>query len=412
MASFTPSTSKHEWLDHVKPVGMVVSPNVLNDKVLTPLRQSTEDSDKVRELLNEEGLLGSESKVWEFMERILDWDSNKVIGSPNGPKLPDLPCISIPEHDTTISPSWAIPSGNEENPWDLLVKIEDAKVEPDKRSQKEGWAATPQQQFERLLRETNALTGLLISDKEFRLIYAPIGETSGYISFPIQPLAEVSGRLMLGGLKLLLNNSRIFTTSEDQRLPALLRESRESQAKVSIELANQVLGAMYELLRGLFQADPQLVSNLAKSNPTHLYKGLISVLMRLVVILYSEDRDLLPSSKEPIAIELYESSYSIRNLYARLVHDQSLNPDTMDERKGSWGQLISLFRMVHEGCQLGTGHSLNFVQARGGKLFNPDEFPFLEGRKDKNDKVPHILNVSDGCVLADIREFDDSCHAR
>ena len=63
---------------------------------------------------------------------------------------------------------------------------------------------------------------------------------------------------------------------------------------------------------------------------------------------------------------------------ARLTEDATLNPDTMDERCGSWGRLLALFRMIH-------GHRTGFVQARGGKLFDPDDFPFLEGRAAKAD---------------------------
>ena len=48
----------------------------------------------------------------------------------------------------------------------------------------------------------------------------------------------------------------------------------------------------------------------------------------------------------------------------------------MDERRGGWGRLLSLFRLIHK------GHPAHFVQARGGKLFDPDAFPFLEGRAD------------------------------
>ena len=74
------------------------------------------------------------------------------------------------------------------------------------------------------------------------------------------------------------------------------------------------------------------------------------------------------------AREIYETSYSARGLYARLVEDAAINPDTMDERRGGWGRLLSLFRLIHK------GHLSHFVQARGGKLFDPEQFPFLEGR--------------------------------
>ena len=114
--------------------------------------------------------------------------------------------------------------------------------------------------------------------------------------------------------------------------------------------------------------------------------------MRLVFILYAEDRDLLPSRPDGRAREIYETSYSVRGLYAKLAEDAALNPDTMDERRGGWGRLLALFRLIHK------GHQTHFVQARGGKLFDPDEFPFLEGRATK-DEPARILNVSDGCLL-------------
>ncbi len=64
----------------------------------------------------------------------------------------------------------------------------------------------------------------------------------------------------------------------------------------------------------------------------------------------------------------------------------------MDERRGGWGGLLALFRLIHK------GHKTGFAQARGGKLFDPDEFPFLEGRASK-DNPARILAVSDGCLL-------------
>jgi hypothetical protein len=157
-----------------------------------------------------------------------------------------------------------------------------------------------------LLRETGIFAGLLVTEKndgkdgedqyapELRLIYAPSGETSGHLTFPLRALATVAGRTMLGGLKLLLDSVRLFTDADDRRLPALLRKSRDAQAAVSTALAEQVLGALHELLRGLDAADPTLIRELARSRPEHLYEGLLTVLMRLVFILYAEDRDLCP----------------------------------------------------------------------------------------------------------------------
>jgi hypothetical protein len=85
----------------------------------------------------------------------------------------------------------------------------------------EGWEASPHQRLERLLREKEVPIGLLITDEELRFIYAPRGETSGWMSFPLRSLGEVGGRPMLGGLKLLLSSFRLYNDAPNRRLPAL-----------------------------------------------------------------------------------------------------------------------------------------------------------------------------------------------
>lgn len=382
-----------EWLDHVQPVGLVVAPSVLKELGLTPLHQSPVDTAEVAEHLNPDEAGPALPDPWAFMEKVLGWNAAHVAGVPGGPEVPDTLLVSLPEHGTTLEPTWAVAElGQNGQPWQLLIRVEAAGIEPDRRAQLDGWEASPHQRFERLLKDTGVFTGLLVTDRELRLVYAPRGETSGYLSFPLRPLGMVAGRPMLGGLKLLLDSFRLFSDADERRLPALLKKSRDAQASVSTELAGQVLGALHELLRGLDAADAAMIRDLARSNPGHVYEGLLTVLMRLVFILYAEDRDLLPSLTDARARAIYETSYSVRGLYAKLVEDAALNPDTMDERRGGWGQLLALFRLIHK------GHPSHFVQARGGKLFDPDEFPFLEGRANREDS-PRILNVSDGCIL-------------
>jgi len=134
------------------------------------------------------------------------------------------------------------------------------------------------------------------------------------------------------------------------------------------------------------------VRELARRRSGHLYEGLLTVLMRLVFVLYAEDRGLLPSRTDGRAQRIYEIGYSLRGLYDKLTGDAALNPDTMDERRGGWGQLLAVFRLIHK------GHPSHFIQARGGKLFDPEQFSFLEGRADPAE-VSRVLPVSDGCIL-------------
>ena len=89
------------------------------------------------------------------------------------------------------------------------------------------------------------------------------------------------------------------------------------------------------------------IEALAASRPEHLYEGLLTVLLRLVFLLYAEDRDLIPSRTDGEARALYDQGYGVRSLYARLLDDAAHHPDTMDERRGAWSRLLALFRLVH-----------------------------------------------------------------
>src|SRR5205085_8688086 len=135
-----------------------------------------------------------------------------------GPAIPDELFVALPEHGTTLAPTWAVAElGEGEQRWQLLVRVEATGVDPDTRGALDGWEATPHQRFERLLRDTGIFAGLLVTDNTLRLIYAPRGETSGHLTFPIRALGTVAGRSMLGGLKLLLDRSSLFTSADSHR---------------------------------------------------------------------------------------------------------------------------------------------------------------------------------------------------
>src|SRR5207248_2832086 len=71
------------------------------------------------------------------------------------------------------------------------------------------WQATPHARFERLLRETHVPIGLLSNATHLRLVYAPRGETTGYLTFPTQAMTEVAGRPIFSALLMLLSAERL-----------------------------------------------------------------------------------------------------------------------------------------------------------------------------------------------------------
>ena len=128
-------------------------------------------------------------------------------------------------------------------------------------------------------------------------------------------MAQVMGRPILAALNLLLGEFRMFRAEPRERLGSLLAASREAQNLVSTRLARQVLGALHELLRGFVASDARRtdgtapISHLAEHAPQRLYAGLVTVLMRLVFVLYAEERDLMPTDA------LYEENYGLRGLF-------------------------------------------------------------------------------------------------
>ena len=97
---------------------------------------------------------------------------------------------------------------------------------------------------------------------------------------------------------------------------------------------------------------------------------MLTTLMRMVFVLYAEDRSLMGSD------ETWLQNYSISGLYERLRADAGQYPDTMDSRYGAWAQIVTLTRLLYDGG----GHGSWRLPPRHGGLFDPDAYPFLEGR--------------------------------
>ncbi len=405
MAFQPPALSDHlAWLGYVQPEGLVVSAPALVEAQAIIDRATLGDlqraflphvtnlstgTDGVSD--NEPGIIDLASLFTEFLK----WPVGAIDGiNPERP-LSETLTVSLPEFQETLRPSYAVrhldardsspspsaprsPLTAHHSPWLLLVQSHPPTVDLDHPTAEtaQNWHASPARKFERLLRETGVSIGLLTNGLVFRLIYAPPKENSGSIEFTVTSMAEVPGRLILGAFHLLLGSWTLFTAPSAARLPALLQRSRDYQATVSEILAEQVLQALYELLRGFEAADAENrgqdrpLRQLATECPGEIYGGLVTVLLRLVFVLFAEDRGLLPTSS------LYVRHYSVRGLFERLRADAERNPDTMDSRYGAWAQLLALFRMIHGGCR----HPDLKMPPRAGHLFDPDRYLFLEGR--------------------------------
>ena len=265
-----------------------------------------------------------------------------------------------------------------------------------------GLEASPQGRAERLLRGTGVSAGVLFNGVALRVISAPRGESSGWMDFRFTDLINTAGRPLCSALRLLLSEQRLLALPRDQRFAALLESSRKYQNEVSESLSEQVLHALYELLRGFQAAHDSSGGDLLREplsedgDRNDIYRGLLSVILRLVFLLYAEERGMLPED------ENFARYYSLTGLYQRLREDAALNPDTMDQRFGAWAQLLVLFRLIHDGARAHrTGGAVSLPERRGA-LFDPDRFRFLEGRSGGGVRqtIQRVLPplISDGVI--------------
>ena len=392
-----------EWLGFVQPVGLLLSPIVMVDAQVVPDRNISGRQREFRELLEEDGSGATARWFASDIRRVfldyLGWEEGDLLDA-SGHR--DALEIALPELQVVLSSTWAVPADeNTDSAWTMLVRVEDRSADLDKPPDDgAGWNATRHARFERLLRETGVPIGLLCTHERIRLIHAPKGESSGYVTFEFSQMALPAGRPILAALDMLLSADALFSGHPEARLPALLAKSRDAQVEVSTRLSRQVLAALHELLRGLVSADARgdgTVTDIAGRDPDHLYGGLITTLMRLVFVLYAEDRGLMPD--HPV----YQQHYSLGGLFVRLRADAAAWPDTMDRRFGAWAQLLSLFRLIHGGG----GHAgLSFV-ARKGTLFDPHRFRFLEGRgPEQEPAIPLVPDASVWKVLQSLMVLD------
>jgi hypothetical protein len=396
-----PAIAAHkDWIGYVQPSGLVVSAPALIDANAVINQNYAPDHHRFLSALpaDKDGEPIAEIHDFAaFAKDVFAWAERDFCGSPGTPPLPDSLEVTLPEYHETLRPTYALredersASGRE---WILLVQVLSGETDFDKvsTSDERHWQATPQTKFERLLRQTHVGIGLLVNSRQIRLVYAPEKELSGHITFKLAEMIKVAGRPILAAMLMLLHSERLYVVAEKERLPAILANSRKYQNTVSTKLAAQVVEALYELLRGFQAADDQkngdLMRDVLAKDPEEVYRGLLTVLLRLVFVLYAEDRGLLSTDA------VYQNYYSINELYNRLRADDGRYHDTMGQRYGAWAQLLVLFHLVHSGAS----HGAMRIPAREGYLFDPDRYLFLEGRRHRKDRV-EIPRVSDGVIF-------------
>lgn len=390
-----------QWIGLLQPEGLVVSATALTESdiplpsdagTLTALQAKFEGTFFEGE--DKDGEKIETFPPFEIIaERFLDWPAESFAWAHGLRKVPDSLSVHIPAFQVTLSPSHVL-FGEDDKPL-ILIKHEPGCPDLTARSSRDSsdWDASHVQRMDRLLRDTGVQIGIVATDLEIHLIYAPKAENSGHIGFPVSAMRGVDGRKVVAALDMLLSYTRVLApyTPVNVRLPALLEKSREAQNKVSEELAEQVLGALYELIKGIQTADQdargKVLGKYLREHPELVYHGLLTVLMRLIFLLFAEDKGVMPAGT------LWSRNYSVHGLFERLRDDAQKHGANMDKRYGAWGQLLTTFNLVYNGCD----HPQMKMPARLGYLFDPSRYPFLS--RDEAGQQPLVSDAIIHSVL-------------
>jgi hypothetical protein len=296
--------------------------------------------------------------------------------------------LDLPDLHATVQPDAAVVDA-QGHPVLLVLWTPD---DPDGPGDKH-WSASPQQRFERLLL-AHGPVGVHVFPDGIRLVYAPVGEASGHLTFPVEALLPADGRDLVDALVMLLGRARLVGDAE-RRLPALLAKSRSRQAEVTTALSAQVQDAMHTLVAGFNAANDRLDGRLFQGeDPAEIYRAQVTMLLRLLFLLFAEDRGMMSD------VPLYEH-YSVTRLAEDLRRDRLSHPQAMDRRFGAWARLLAVSHMVYRGAPaLG-------IPARRGDLFDPDRHPLLLGHaRHMHDPVPPVDDHTIERVLAALTHLE------
>ena len=396
----TPARHHAEWLSLVESSGPFLSMPVLlrvfpqgldlrDPTRAAALREAYED------WLERGGPLLHVHTAWirHVLENLLEWPADFIA---EGQSIPAGLEATQPHYGETLRPDLVLrrPQGGEADTTpQLLVVTYPPAQHLEKPVAGKVWKASPATRMTELLHATGVPLGLVTNGEHWMLVYAPRGETSGFASWYADIWMQEP--VTLRAFHSVLHLRRFFGVAAGETLAALFLESAKNQQEVTDQLGRQVRRAVEMLVRAFDQIDVDSGRSVLTGVPEkEIYDAALTVMMRLVFLFSAEERGLLL-----LGDPLFDQHYAVSTLREILREraDQQ-GEEVLERRHDAWSRLLSTFRAVHGGVQ----HEAMRLPAYGGSLFDPDRYPFLEGREMHTrwrETPAHPLPVNNRVVL-------------
>ena len=278
------------------------------------------------------------------------------------------------EMGETLRPDFALvgPAGTDTaGQAQLLIASYPADQALDKPVTGKHWKATPATRMMELLHAAGVPLGLVTNGEHWMLVYAPRGETTGYASW--YGALWMDEPITLRAFHSLLGVRRFFGVAADSTLAGAAQGKRQGSAgshrpaRLPGPRGRRGAGAgLRPLDRGI---RPHAAQRRVRNRPLRR----------------RADRDdaarlpLLRRRARPAASGQAALRRELCRLHAAGTVAGSRRPhgeEVLERRFDAWARLLATFRAVHGGVQ----HQDLLLPAYGGSLFDPDRYPFLEGR--------------------------------
>lgn len=395
----TPS-QQVEWLSLVETSGPFLTLPVLEqafpqglESIETPRRQLLraayyEWRDAVDE---DDDLLPQLHDAWVnlVLTELLEFDVESA--TPGSAWVGGLPSVASPDAALRFTPSWIIHSPGSIQPRSFISVVR-PEAPLDSAANADGWIANEIERMTLLCRAHGVRVGIVTNGESWVLVNAPTDSPSGQATWHARYWFQEPATLK--AFQSLLGVRRCFGPTTET-LETLLDESLKHQEEVTDTLGEQVRRATEVLIQALDKADEdrnrELLDDVA---PALLYEASLTIMMRLVFILCAEERGLFLLG-DPV----YDQNLAISTLRGQLAEEADQHGEEVLERRyDAWARVLSASRAVYAGIE----HEDLRLPAMGGSLFDPDRYPFLEGRATESswlDTASQPLPIDNRTVL-------------
>jgi hypothetical protein len=255
------------------------------------------------------------------------------------------------------------------------------------------WAATPIDRMDALLRANATEIGIVTDGRWWGLVCARDGAMTA--SGIVDALTWAEEPRSRDAFLTIIGRQYLIGGDPNERLPVLFAESVAAAEEITEALGAQVRRAVELLIRSFSEsaADAQRrgLQNPLPTDTHQSYEAAVTIMMRIVFLLFAEERGLLPPG------ELFEQAYGIAGTLDRLTkRADDDSEEALDATSLAWHRLLATSQALFSGASF---ESMR-MPAYGGSLFDPARFPFLTATADNGTLA---LTVSDRVMLHALR---------